>query len=265
VAGGATAQRKQEIAKRMVALTAELELMTLGWEESTAAELPRTFAPQCPAPDALAQEMAQKRDTRSFFRSNAEYGMLNDPALALPRGTGRPPPRHGRRAKVRHGLDVRYPTMHLSGSDGAGNLAASLPEETQHARDVSTRAHERLQRRDDVLKKAFQAGQNVVLGHAPNHHLEPTLGFEVPVRVEQIAPQRRAAQTSTGAQRHGTPLAGQTQFIRAHTPSVPAHSKYFGRSAAPETQYAEAVYRATGANPYAGRPGATRTARSGPI
>ena len=40
-AGRATAQRKQEIARRMVALTSELELMTLGWEESTAAELPR--------------------------------------------------------------------------------------------------------------------------------------------------------------------------------------------------------------------------------
>ena len=250
----------------MVALTAELELMTLGWEESTAAELPRTFAPQRTAPDEVTQEMAQKRDTRSFFRSNAEYGMLNDPALALPRGTGRPPPRHGRRAKVRRGLDVRYPTMHLSGAEGTGGLAMSLLEETQNARDVATRTQgQRLQQRDDVLKKAFQAGQDVVLGHAPNHHLEPTLGFEVPVRADDIALQRRAAQPSPGPQRSATPLAGQTQFVRAHTPSVPTHSKYFGRSAAAETQYAEAVYRATGANPYVGRSAATRTARSGPI
>ncbi len=250
----------------MVALTAELELMTLGWEESTAAELPRTFAPQRPAPDEVAQQMAQKRDTRSFFRSNAEYGMLNDPALALPRGTGQPPPRYGRRAKVRRGLDVRYPTMHLSGAGGAGDLTVSLPEATERAHDVAARMQgQRMQQRDDVLKKAFRAGQDIVLGHAPNHHLEPTLGFDVPVRAEEIALQRRALEVSTGAPRRGTPLAGQTQFVRTHTPSVPEHSKYFGRSAGPETQYAEAVYRATGANPYAGKRAAARTARSGPI
>ena len=41
---GASATRKQEIAKRMVALTAELELMSLGWEESTAADIARAAA-----------------------------------------------------------------------------------------------------------------------------------------------------------------------------------------------------------------------------
>lgn len=271
-AAGASAKRRQQIASRMVALTAELELMTLGWEETAAAELPKSFAPPRPAPAEVTQQMAQKRDTRSFFRSNAEYGMLEDPAIALPRGGGRQPPRHGRRSKVRRGMDVRYPTMHLGGAAGAGDLAASVPEELDRARDVLVRKQgQRSQDRDQIFAKAFRAGQDVVQGHAPNHHLEPALGFSVPVAADAIAAEHhraRAAAAQQPAARGGTPLAGQTQIIhggRAHTPSIPAHSKYFGRNVSNEVAYAEAVYKATGVNPHVGRSAATKTARSGPI
>jgi hypothetical protein len=270
-AAEASAARRNEIARRMVELTAEVELVEGRWT-TDAEHLPTSFRPVPKrAAAALPNGVAEKHDTRSFFRSNAEYGMMNDPGLNIPRGTGgRHPPLHGRRSG-RCGIDVRYPTMHLGAGADDEDLGASVSDvEARERQKAVQRQQQRLGRREDVATKAFFAGQSVVRGHAPNHHLEPSLGYQVHVDAAAIAAERRVKMAAAATSpRPATPLAGQTQIISRgslHTPSVrsvPGHTKYFGRNQSVEVKYAEAVFKATGYNPHASRPSAT--SRSGPI
>ena len=188
--------------------------------------------------------------------------MMNDPGLNIPRGTGqRQPPRHGRRA-ARRGVDnnQRFATMRLSAEDA--DLGSSLSDvEARERQRLVQRQQHRGSRRDDIATKAFHAGQDVIRGHAPNHHLEPTLGYQVrfqhgvqgnsrdfpsisrqhwahnrcetaqvQVDPDAIAAERRASMAATAAPpRQSTPLAGQTQLISRgslHTPSVPVSAPH---------------------------------------
>ena len=86
----------------------------------------------------------------------------------------------------------------------------------------------------------------------PPSTLEPTLGFAMagPPSTSKSAPERDSMRlrASLPAQRSGTPLAGQTQQWQE-----PSHSKHYPRKISDETNYAEDVYKLTGANPYHGR------------
>lgn len=270
-AAGASAARRQEIGRRIVALTAELEIVAGRWTEDKE-KLPTSFKPVPKrAAAALPNGVAEKQDGRSFFRSNAEYGLMNYPGLNLPRGMGqRQQPRHGRRA-ARRGIGASMErTMHLASTGDVGMGASLSDVEARERQQLLQRQYQRPGQREDVATKAFHAGQGVVRGHAPNHHLEPTLGYRVPTDVDAIAAERRIAMEAAAAPpRQTTPLAGQTQIISRgslHTPSVrsvPGHTKYFGRNQSVEVKYAEAVFKATGYNPHVGRP--TATSPSGPI
>jgi len=242
----ATAQRRQAIARRMAELTAEVQVASTRWQEDESETIGTTGAPARPGP------LKERADGRSFFRSNAEYGMLYEHAGALDRRQVARKPVMGRRAGVRRGVDVRYPTLELAPGTSY-DFAGSVGEEEARARAMLLERQAQAQRtREGVANKAFSAGQSVMRGHAPAHTLEPTLGFAMagPPSTSKSAPERDSMRlrASLPAQRSGTPLAGQTQQWQE-----PAHSKHYPRKISDETNYAEDVYKLTGANPYHGR------------